>query len=141
MKTKKTSLMVTLLLVMSSNFPECIETTVRPARTGTVDTCKTPPRQTPSETTSWIDMAPADFLNPKKSKLIFQILTIDWYYYFLNWPFPASFFFILVFLIQLTVDVQYKCLPDNYWTQTADLWNWKRALYQLSHNHCPLTSI
>ena len=54
---------------------------------------------------------------------------------------PGLFLFILVFLIQLTVDVQYKCLPDNYWTQTADLWNWKRALYQLSHNHCPLTSI
>ena len=23
------------------------------------------------------------------------------------------------------------------WIQTADLWYWKRPLYQLSHNHCP----
>ena len=23
------------------------------------------------------------------------------------------------------------------WIQTADLWNWKQPLYQLSHNHCP----
>ena len=26
---------------------------------------------------------------------------------------------------------------DNDWIQTADLWYWKRPLYQLSHNHCP----
>ena len=24
------------------------------------------------------------------------------------------------------------------WIRTADLWNWKRPLYQLSHNHCPM---
>ena len=23
------------------------------------------------------------------------------------------------------------------WIRTADLWNWKQPLYQLSHNHCP----
>ena len=23
------------------------------------------------------------------------------------------------------------------WIRTVDLWNWKRLLYQLSHNHCP----
>ena len=23
------------------------------------------------------------------------------------------------------------------WIRTADLWHWKRLLYQLSHNHCP----
>ena len=23
----------------------------------------------------------------------------------------------------------------NDWIRTADLWNWKRPLYQLSHNH------
>ena len=22
------------------------------------------------------------------------------------------------------------------WIRTADLWNWKQLLYQLSHNHC-----
>ena len=25
--------------------------------------------------------------------------------------------------------------------RTADLWNWKRPLYQLSHNHCPKQGI
>ena len=25
----------------------------------------------------------------------------------------------------------------NDWSQTADLWYWKRRLYQLSHNHFP----
>ena len=24
------------------------------------------------------------------------------------------------------------------WIQTKDLWYWKRLLYELSHNHCPL---
>ena len=24
------------------------------------------------------------------------------------------------------------------WIWTADLWNWKQPLYQLSHNHCPI---
>ena len=46
------------------------------------------------------------------------------------------FFFILVFSIQLTVNVQNKFLADD-WIRTADLWNWKRPLYQLSHYHCP----
>ena len=41
-----------------------------------------------------------------------------------NGPFPASFFFISVFFA-------------NDWIRTTDLWNWKRLLYQLSHNHCP----
>ena len=25
----------------------------------------------------------------------------------------------------------------NDWIRTADLWCWKRLLYQLSHHHCP----
>ena len=25
----------------------------------------------------------------------------------------------------------------NVWIQTADLWIWKRLLYQLNHHHCP----
>ena len=55
---------------------------------------------------------------------------------FLNGPFPASFFFIFVFSIQLTVN---KCLINSAddWIRTADLWHCKRPLYQLSHNHCP----
>ena len=55
---------------------------------------------------------------------------------FLNGPFPGSFFFIFVFSIQLTVN---KCSINfaDDWIRTADLWNRKRSLYQLSHNHCP----
>ena len=45
--------------------------------------------------------------------------------FFNNGPFPAALFFNFVFSIQLTVD----------WIRTADLWCWKRPLYQLSHNH------
>ena len=46
----------------------------------------------------------------------------------------AIFFFIFVFSIQLTVN---KCSINfaNDWIWTADLWRWKRPLYQLSHNH------
>ena len=49
-----------------------------------------------------------------------------------NGPFPASFFFIFVFSIQLTVN---KCSINfaDDWIRTADLWYRKRPLYQLSH--------
>ena len=39
-----------------------------------------------------------------------------------------------LFKFQLTVNVQYNFFADD-WIQTADLWNWKRPLYQLSHNY------
>ena len=59
------------------------------------------------------------------------------YVYFLlflkkNGPFPASFFFIFVFSIQLTVN---KCSINfaDDWIWTADLWYWKRPVYQLSY--------
>ena len=56
---------------------------------------------------------------------------------FLKWAIPGLFFFIFVFSIHLTVNVQYKFLADD-WIRTADLWNRKRPLYQLSrHHHCP----
>ena len=53
-------------------------------------------------------------------------------FFFKNGPFPASFIFIFVFSIQLTVN---KCSINfaDDWIQTADLWHWKRPLYQLSH--------
>ena len=56
-------------------------------------------------------------------------------FFFKNGPFPASFFFIFIFSIQLTV---YKCSINfaKDWIPTADLWYWKQPLYQLSHNHC-----
>ena len=48
-----------------------------------------------------------------------------------NGPFPASFFFIFVFSIQLTVKiVQYKFCR---WLDS----NRGPMVYQLSHNHCP----
>ena len=56
---------------------------------------------------------------------------------FLNVPFPASFLFIYVFSIQLTVNDQYNLFADD-WIRTVDLWYWKRLLYQLSHNHFPV---
>ena len=47
------------------------------------------------------------------------------------------FFFIFDLSIELTVNVQYNFAND--WIRTADLWNRKQPLYQLSHNHCPPT--
>ena len=55
---------------------------------------------------------------------------------FINGPFPASFFFIFVFSIQLTINVWFKYADD--WIRTEDLYCWKRPLYQLSQNHCPV---
>ena len=49
-----------------------------------------------------------------------------------NGPFPASFSFIFVLSIQLTVNVQYNFFAND-WIRTADLWNQKRLLYQLRH--------
>ena len=46
------------------------------------------------------------------------------------------FFFIFICSIQLTVNIQYNYFADD-WIQTADLWNLKQPLYQLSHHHCP----
>ena len=48
-------------------------------------------------------------------------------------PFPASFFFIFVFSIQLKVHVNFAY--DSI--RTADLWSRKRPLYQLRYNHFP----
>ena len=31
----------------------------------------------------------------------------------------------------------FKTVFADDWIQTADLWNRKRPLYQLSHKHCP----
>ena len=49
--------------------------------------------------------------------------------------FPGLFFFIFVFSIQLTVNVQYIFFAND-WIRTTNLCNWKWLLYQLSHNHC-----
>ena len=53
-----------------------------------------------------------------------------------NGPFLASFFFILIFSIQLTEN---KCSINfaNDWIWTVELWYRKLTLYQLSYNHCP----
>ena len=60
--------------------------------------------------------------------------------FFLKWTILGLFFFIFVFSIQLTVNVRY-ILIANGWVRTADLWNCKQSLYQLSHNHCPKRDI
>ena len=47
---------------------------------------------------------------------------------------PSLFFSIFLFSIQLTVNIiQHKWIP------TAGFWCQKRPLYQLSHNHCPIS--
>ena len=56
---------------------------------------------------------------------------------FFNWPFLASFFFIFVFSLGLTVNECSILKLANDWIRTADLWCRKWLLYQLSHNHCP----
>ena len=53
---------------------------------------------------------------------------------------PASFFFIFVFSIKLTVNNCSINFADD-WIRTVDLWYQKRPLYQLSHNHWPLRTI
>ena len=46
--------------------------------------------------------------------------------------------FNFVFLIQLTVNICSYLKFANDWIRTADVWNWKRPLCQLSHHHhCP----
>ena len=57
------------------------------------------------------------------------------YSFLKNGPFPASFSFIFVFSLQLTVNVKYINFADD-WIQTSDLWSRKRPLYQLSRKHC-----
>ena len=51
---------------------------------------------------------------------------------FFNRPLPASLFFIFVFSTQLKVMNAQKIFAND-WIQTADLWFWKRLLYQLSN--------
>ena len=44
-------------------------------------------------------------------------------------------------LPQLTVDSKmFNIYFADDWLQTVDLWNQKRPLYQLSHDHCPALS-
>ena len=55
-----------------------------------------------------------------------------------NGPFAASL--LLYFRIFNTVDSNQSSLyffADD-WIRTADLWYWKRPLYQLCHDHCPM---
>ena len=47
---------------------------------------------------------------------------------------PSLFFSIILFSIQLTVNI-----IQHEWIPTAGFWCQKRPLYQLSHNHCPIS--
>ena len=76
-------------------------------------------------------------LNLKRSKVIeinpwkaISISVMESTEYYFKWAIPGLFVSLSVFSIQLRVNCQYN------WIRTADLWNWKRPLYQLSHNHC-----
>ena len=47
-------------------------------------------------------------------------------------------FFISVIPIEFLIElIQIKFVND--WIRTADLWRWKRPLYQLRRNHCPFS--
>ena len=52
-------------------------------------------------------------------------------------PFPATFFIIFVFSIQLIVHINFA----DDWIWTADLRCWKWPLYQLRHNHFPTSCL
>ena len=56
--------------------------------------------------------------------------------FFIKCAIPGLFSFIFVFSIHLIVNKCWINFADD-WIRTADLWYWKRLLYQLSHNHCP----
>ena len=65
-----------------------------------------------------------------------------WLFLFLKkWAIHSfSFLYFRLFNTQLTVN---KCSMNIYifgddWIRTANFWYWKRPLYQLSHNHCPI---
>ena len=77
----------------------------------------------------------------KKILQNFEAIILRWIsncHSFLKGANAGLFFYIFVFSIKLTVNVQYKflCL-----IRTADLWSRKQPLYQLSHNHCPPSDI
>ena len=63
----------------------------------------------------------------------FKAILAKWLFLKKIGPFPASFFFILVFSIQLIVQINFA----DDWIRTADLWCRKQPLYQLHHNHFP----
>ena len=78
-----------------------------------------------------------NLLTTRKIFFIYALFGVHkWRAFFKKWAIPCIFFFIFVFSIQLTVNIQYNIFADE-WIQTADLWIWKRPLYQLSHHHCP----
>ena len=57
--------------------------------------------------------------------------------YVFNGPFSVSFFFIFVSPIYRLNTVESKIKFDTEHIPTADFWNRKQPLYQLSHNHSP----
>ena len=66
-----------------------------------------------------------------------KVFLVHFVFFYKKWAIPGLFFFIFcLFNTQLTVN---KCSINfsDDWIRTADLWNQKRPLYQLSHNHCP----
>ena len=81
----------------------------------------------------WLLPIPA----PMSIVLSSMLVSFDKNRMFFKWAIPGLFFFIFIFSKQLTENVQCKIHIAYGWIQTADLWNWKQPLYQLSHIHCP----
>ena len=61
-------------------------------------------------------------------------LSVLWNWFF-KWAIHGLFSFSSTF--QNSWQLMFNLNLPTDWIQTAFLWNWKRPLYQLSHNHCP----
>ena len=72
-----------------------------------------------------------------KTLILHNLVTCKQFIFFKKMGISGLFFFIFVFSKQLTVSKCSVYIFSDDWIRTADLWNQKRLLYQLSHNHCP----
>ena len=71
------------------------------------------------------------FLSPAATEAIVWTLTSTCFKLFYKWAIPGNFF--LYFRLSNTYFIHCWWLM----TRTADLWDLKRLLYQLSHSNCP----
>ena len=55
---------------------------------------------------------------------------------FFKWTIPGLFYLFSSFQYSCQLMFDIYIFADD-WIRTANLWNWKQPLYQLSHNHCP----
>ena len=90
-------LSLTNLAIWTNTFVTCQPTN----NCSTIDTATM--TTVPMTTATMTTLTYGQFLQIRRSKLLRAFLK--------NGPFPSSFFFIFIFSIQLTANVQYKCLP------------------------------